>query len=177
MDAALPEEFFDSLPVQIPADVKKAMIGHGSTTFTTVHALRDEEQTIVGLRDLDFWSQESMGTQKFFEVAVPIIDAIEHHKTIFIDEFGTYIHPTLVHAIISLFSNAGDRSVYMVLTTHGTNMLHELKRNEIVLVEKNHSEESRITPLVKLGVRDGEAFEKRYLAGLYGGIPIIDEQE
>lgn len=177
VDAALPEEFFDSLPVQIPADVKKAMIEHGSTTFTTVHALRDEEQTIVGLRDLDFWSQESMGTQKFFEVAVPIIDAIEHHKTIFIDEFGTYIHPTLAHAIISLFSNAGDRSAYMVLTTHGTNMLHELKRNEIVLVEKNHSEESRITPLVKLGVRDGEAFEKRYLAGLYGGIPIIDEQE
>ena len=115
-----------------------------------------------------------MGTQKFFEVAVPIIDAIENGKTIFIDEFGTYIHPTLVHAIISLFDGAESESAYMILTTHNTSMLHELTRHQIVLVEKNHAEESRITPLIKLGVRDGEAFERRYLAGLYGGIPIIE---
>ena len=62
----------------------------------------------------------------------------------------------------------------MVLMTHGTTMLRELARNEIVLVEKNYAEESFITPLIDLGVRDGEAFEKRYLAGLYGGVPIIE---
>ena len=174
-DVALPEDFFDQLPVQLPAEVKRAMVERGSTAFTTVHAVRDKEQTVVGSRDLDFWSQESMGTQKFFEVAVPIIDALENDKTIFIDEFGTYIHPTLVHAIISLFGESDSKAAYMILTTHGTNMLRELSRDEIVLVEKNHAEESLITPLRDLGVRDGEAFEKRYLAGLYGGIPIIED--
>ena len=174
-DVALPDDFFDQLPVQLPAEVKRAMAEKGSTAFTTVHAVRDEEQTIVGSRDLDFWSQESMGTQKFFEVAVPIIDALENDKTIFIDEFGTYIHPTLVHAIISLFGESSGKSAYMILTTHGTNMLRELSRDEIVLVEKNYAEESLITPLRDLGVRDGEAFEKRYLAGLYGGIPIVED--
>jgi energy-coupling factor transporter ATP-binding protein EcfA2 len=172
-DVALPEDFFDKLPVQLPTEVKRAMVEQGST-FTTVHAVRDEEQTIVGSRELDFWSQESMGTQKFFEAAVPIIDALENEKTIFIDEFGTYIHPTLVHAIISLFGESDSKAAYMILTTHGTSMLRELSRNEIVLVEKNHAEESVITPLRDLGVRDGEAFEKRYLAGFYGGIPIIE---
>lgn len=174
-DVALPEDFLNQLPVQLPAEVKRAMVEQGSTVFTTVHALRDEKQTIVGSRDLDFWSQESMGTQKFFEVAVPIIDALENDKTIFIDEFGTYIHPTLVHAIILLFGESNSKAAYMILTTHGTNMLRELSRDEIVLVEKNHAEESLITPLRNLGVRDGEAFEKRYLAGLYGGIPIIED--
>lgn len=174
-DVALPDDFFDQLPVQLPADMKRAMIEQGSTVFTTVHAVRDEDQTIVGSRDLDFWSQESMGTQKFFEVAVPIIDALENDKTIFIDEFGTYIHPTLVHAIISLFGESNSEAAYMILTTHGTNMLRELTRDEIVLVEKNHAEESLITSLRNLGVRDGESFEKRYLAGLYGGIPIIED--
>jgi hypothetical protein len=80
-DVALPEDFFDQLPVQLPAEVKRAMVEQGSTSFTTVHAVRDNEQTIVGSRNLDFWSQESMGTQKFFEVAVPIIDALENDKT------------------------------------------------------------------------------------------------
>lgn len=174
-DVALPEDFFDQLPVQFPAEVKSAMVEQGSTAFKTVHAVRDKEQTIVGSRDLDFWSQESMGTQKFFEVAVPIIDALENEKTIFIDEFGTYIHPTLVHAILSLFEESDSKAAHMILTTHGTHMLRELSRDEIVLVEKNHAEESLITPLRDLGVRDGEAFEKRYLAGLYGGIPIIED--
>lgn len=174
-DVALPDDFFDQLPVQLPAEMKKAMVEQGSTAFTTVHAIRDEDQSIVGFRDLDFWSQESMGTQKFFEVAVPIIDALENDKTIFIDEFGTYIHPTLVHAILSLFGKTDSEAAYMALTTHDTNMLRELSRNEIVLVEKNHAEESLITPLTELGVRDGESFEKRYLAGLYGGIPIIED--
>lgn len=173
-DVALPEDIFDQLPVQIPPDIRRAMIEQGTTTFTTVHAVRDEEQSIVGSRDLDFWAQESMGTQKFFEVAVPIIDALENGKTIFIDEFGTYIHPMLTHAIVSLFGESSSDDAYMVLMTHGTTMLRELTRDEVVLVEKSHAEESLIIPLTDLGVRDGEAFEKRYLAGLYGGVPIIE---
>ncbi len=87
-----------------------------------------------------------MGTQKFFEVAVPIIDALEHGKTIFIDEFGSFIHPTLSSAILSLFSSKKANGAYMLLTTHDTTLLRELDRDEIVLVEKNHAEESRGTP-------------------------------
>ena len=40
-----------------------------------------------------------MGTQKFFEVAVPIIDVLENGKAIFIDEYGSFMHPTLSGAI------------------------------------------------------------------------------
>lgn len=101
-----------------------------------------------------------------------VIDVLENGKTIFIDEFGTYIHPMLTHAIVSLFGDSNSDDAYMVLMTYGTTMLRELVRDEVVLVEKNHGEESFITPLVDLGVRDGETFEKCYLAGLYGGVPI-----
>ena len=145
-------------------------------SFATVHALRDEERTVVDLCMLDFWNQESMGTQKFFEVAVPILDALEGDKCIFIDEYATYIHPTLSDAILSLYDGEKAGGAYMVLTTHDTALLKGLSRSEIVLVEKNHAEESLIYPLSSLGVRDGEAFEKRYLAGLYGAVPIIGAQ-
>ena len=116
-----------------------------------------------------------MGTQKFFEVAVPIIDALENGKAIFIDEYGSFIHPTLSGAILGLFEGKKDNGAYMMLTTHDTSLLRDLDRSEVVLVEKNHAEESLITSLTSLGVRDGEAFEKRYLSGVYGAIPIIEQ--
>lgn len=143
-------------------------------SFATVHALRDGERTVVDYRTLDFWDQESMGTQKFFEVAVPILDALEGGKCIFIDEFATYIHPTLSDAVLSLFDCEKAGEAYMVLTTHDTALLKGLSRSEIVFVEKDHAEESLICSLGSLGVREGEAFEKRYLAGLYGALPIIE---
>jgi AAA15 family ATPase/GTPase len=174
MTSPFPRSIFDRFPVTFPPEVKRAIQKNGSTSFKTVHAIRDDERTVIGYRDFDFWSQESMGTQKFFEVAVPIIDAIDNGKTIFIDEFGTYIHPTLANAILGLFDKDKGGNAYLILTTHSTTMLRDLARDEIVLVEKNHAEESLITPLSSLGVRDGEAFEKRYLSGLYGGIPIIE---
>lgn len=172
-DAMIPEEVLDQMPFQLSPELKRAIMENGSA-FKTIHTVRDDERTVVGYRELDFWDQESKGTQNFFEVAVPIIDAIENGKTIFIDEFGSYIHPTLSAAIISLFDGDKANGAYLLLTTHDTQLLKGLARSEIVLVEKNHAEESLVTPLVSLGVRDGEAFEKRYLAGMYGAVPIVE---
>ncbi len=170
----LPEELFDQIPLQLPSDLQHAIMEKGSTSFTTVHVMRDEARSIVGYRELDFWGQESMGTQKFFEVVVPIIDALENGKAIFIDEYSSFIHPTLSGAILALFEGKKDNGAYMMLTTHDTTLLRNLDRSEVVFVEKNHAEESLITSLMSLGVRVGEAFEKRYLSGVYGAIPIIE---
>lgn len=174
VEAPIPEDLFDQFPIQFPLEMKRALIEGGATAFKTVHALRDEERAIVGYRELDFWAQESMGTQKFFEVAVPIIDALENKKTIFIDEFGSFIHPTLSQAILSLFEKDQTSYAHMLLTTHDTTLLNHLDRSEVILLEKNNAEESIVTELSSLGVRSNEAFEKRYLAGIYGAIPIIE---
>lgn len=171
----IPNEVLDALPV--PDEIKSEWITHGGTEFRTIHVVRDAEETVIDKCGFDFWSQESMGTQKFFEVAVPIIDALDNGKTIYIDEFGTYIHPTLVTAILDLFrKESNTHGAKLILNTHSTSMQSELNRDEILLVEKTLTEESRITPLADLGVRDGEAFEKRYRAGLYGAIPYIKQQ-
>ena len=175
VETPIPEDFFDQFPIQLAPEMKKALIEGGTTAFKTVHALRDEERSIVGYRELDFWGQESMGTQKFFEVAVPIIDALENGKTIFIDEFGSFIHPTLSRAILSLFEKNEENRARMLLTTHDTTLLNDLDRREVVFLEKNLAEESIVTELASMGVRNNEAFEKRYLTGAYGAIPIIEQ--
>lgn len=168
----LSETVLEALPIS--SNVKKAILENGGNSFKTVHAVRDEERSLVSTHEMDFWTQESEGTRNFFEVAVPIIDALDNGKTIFIDEFGAYIHPTLAEDILRKFRERSENSARLVLTTHGTSMLKSLLRDEIVLVEKNMAEETMISSLSSLGARENEAFEKRYLAGLYGAIPLVN---
>jgi AAA15 family ATPase/GTPase len=131
------------------------------------------------MRQFDLMNQESMGTRKFFEMAVPIIHALDTGGTLYIDEFGAYLHPTLANAIIALFkSDENDKGASLILNSHNTSIMDQtcLSREDIYLIEKNLSEESIITSLSQKAVRESEAFEKRYRHGLYGGVPIIRDR-
>ena len=52
----------------------------------------------------------------------------------------------------------------------------EAERDDIVLVEKNLAEESRVTSLKDRGARTTEPLESRYLRGLYGAVPRVRER-
>ena len=172
----LASSFVDTWPVTLSEEVKQQLVKQGTTEFKTVHALRDDELTVTGMQELDFWYHESAGTRKFFEVAVPIISAIENGQAIFIDEFSSYIHPGLAKAILGLFRNQAKirDNARLVFVTHDTSMMSgELLREEIILVEKTLGEETRLKPLVVAGARKDEPFEKRYLSGYYGALPFI----
>jgi hypothetical protein len=87
--------------------------------------------------EFDFWEQESVGTRKFFEIAVPVIAALDAGKMLIIDEFGSYVHQALSSVIISMFKVANDKDASLVVITHDTAMMHgDLERDEIILVEK-----------------------------------------
>lgn len=173
--APLPEGLLDSLPIEIPPSLKSEMMERGVIEFKTIHAVRDGEGTVVGYRDFDFGSMESMGTRKFFEVAVPIIDALDNGKTLFIDEFSSYIHPNLAGTIVSMFKEQAEnmKPAKLVVITHNTAMMDSLDRDEVILMEKTLGEESRAFSLKDAGARKNDAFEKRYRAGYYGGVPQI----
>ena len=150
--APLPEGLLDSLPIEIPPSLKSEMMERGVIEFKTIHAVRDGEGTVVGYRDFDFGSMESMGTRKFFEVAVPLA--------------GT---------IVSMFKEQAENMepAKLVVITHNTAMMDSLDRDEVILMEKTLGEESRAFSLKDAGARKNDAFEKRYRAGYYGGVPQI----
>lgn len=170
------EELFEGMPFELPQQLKQLIIEKGATELRTVHAVRDNEGTVVGQEEFSFGA-ESLGTQKFFEIAVPLIVAIENGKTLVVDEFGSYVHPSLVRHIVDFFRQRGDagKLAKLVLITHDTAMMKCLERDEILLVEKTLGEESRVIGLAKAGARTTDSFEKRYLAGYYGGIPLVQE--
>ncbi|WP_165246684.1 AAA family ATPase [Adlercreutzia sp. ZJ141] len=167
------EEILNAFP--IPMEVKQALAANGGTTFSTLHAVRDDELSIIGMGAMDFWTQESNGTRKFFEMAVPIVSALDNGHTLYLDEYGTYLHPNLAKALVSLFRSKENKTgARLILNTQGTPLMGDVaERDDIVFIEKDMAEESHVIPLKDRGARTTEPLESRYLRGLYGAVPRV----
>ncbi len=118
--------------------------------------------------------EESMGTQKLFALAGHMIDVLSADKTIVVDELDTSIHTLLLEHIISTFHQV-ERSSQLIFTVHNTELLNGpyLRRDQIWLVEKDKQQSTKLYPLTEFMPRKGEALERGYLSGRYGGLPII----
>ena len=168
----IPEDVLNSFPFD--DDFKNSLRGATSNTLRTVHAVRDYERSVTGPVEFDIVGQESVGTPKFLSLAIPIVDAMLYGRTVYIDEFGAYLHNTLAAALIKIFKEeSAGTGAELILNTHNSSILNELERQEVFLVEKGLGEESYITCLAERGARKNEAFEKRYRDGLYGAVPFI----
>lgn len=168
----IPEEILNTAPLD--DEMKEHLRGVMGNTLRTVHAVRDDERTVNEFVEFDFGGQESLGTQKFLAVAVPIVDALRHGKIVYIDEYGAYMHAVLADSLIQVFIEQSENTeAKLIFNTHSTSVLNGLKREEVLFVEKGLSEESYISSLADRGVRKQEPFEKRYREGMYGAIPVI----
>jgi hypothetical protein len=177
-DIAIGETRFsedDLSAIPLPAEIRQALAAKGGTTFSTLHAVRDDELSIVGMGAMDFWSLESNGTRKFFEMAVPIVDALDNGYTLYLDEYGSYLHPSLAKALVALFKSAENkRGACLIVNTQDTSLMGDVaERDDILLVDKNMAEESRVSSLKDRGARTTEPLEDRYLRGLYGSVPRV----
>lgn len=120
---------------------------------------------------------ESRGSQRFFAYAGPLFDILEKGRTLIVDELDVSLHSLLVREIVQMFhdperSTAGAQ---LIFTTHDTSLLQSgiLRRDQVWLVEKDGDQASSVTPLSDFAVRKDAAIEKNYLAGRYGGVPIL----
>ena len=123
------------------------------------------------------FADESDGTQKLFNLYGPLADAFQHGKVMIIDELDRSLHPLLVRQIVRLFQDPdmNPKGAQLVFTTHDTSLLDSdlLRRDQIWLVDKDATQSSCIYPLTDFSARRNEAFEKGYLAGRYGAVPIL----
>lgn len=128
----------------------------------------------------DFFADESQGTQKLFSLAGPLLDIIENGRVLVIDELDRSLHPLLVRQIVKTFQDPelNQRGAQLVFTTHDTSLLEGrlLRRDQIWLTEKLKDQSSQLVPLTEFSPRKGEALERGYLSGRYGGVPILRER-
>lgn len=147
----------------------------------------------ISSRQIPLMAIASLGTEKAFNLAAHIFDALETGATLMLDELDSRLHPLLTKEIIRLFNNTATNPHHaqLIFNTHDTNLLgvrvynpetgkkvYLLRRDEIYFVEKNGEMCSKIYALIDFkkdgsSIRKDASYEKDYLAGLYGAIPYI----
>lgn len=119
---------------------------------------------------------ESDGTKKAIAVFSFVKVAIIADKGLIIDELNVQLHPLLLKYIVDLFYCAETKG-QLIYTTHDTTLLDKryMRRDQIWFAEKNQMGESTLFSLAEFKVRNDQSFEKGYLGGAFGGIPILKD--
>lgn len=145
----------------------------------TSHTQYDDEGRKTASVTFSMKESESEGTVKYFSLAYPILDTLEHGKRLIVDEFGSKLHTLLITRVISLFNTkAGNpNKAQLMVTLHDTNILNNslLRRDQIWFTQKNGRGESELYSLSDYKVRSDASYEKDYLLGKYGATPIIED--
>lgn len=120
---------------------------------------------------------ESSGTNALFSIAGPLFDSLEKGYCLVVDEVNTSLHPLVVRTLIEAFCDPqiNRRRAQLIFTTHDVSLLKEryLRRDSIWFVNKDMEGRSSLEPLSDYSPRKGEALDKGYLTGRYGGVPSI----
>lgn len=136
--------------------------------FFTSHKDKEGNSYLINLFN------ESEGTIKSIVIFIYAKVAILHNKSMFVDELNIKLHPLLLKFLIDLFYDQTSKA-QLIYTTHDTTLLDKkfFRRDQIWFVQKDDLGRSQLTALSEFKVRSDASFEKDYLAGVYGGIPLI----
>lgn len=133
------------------ADLGIADISLSELGVLTSHTQYDDDGREMSSVTFSMQESESYGTVKYFSVAYPILDTLEHGKRLIVDEFGSMLHTLLIMRVISLFNTkAGNpNNAQLIVTLHDTNLLNNslLRRDQIWFTQKNGRGESELYSL------------------------------
>ena len=121
--------------------------------------------------------EESDGTQRLFSLAAPVLDVLKHGRVLVVDELDRSLHTLLVRRLVGMFHDPAlnPRGAQLIFSTHDTSLLdHTLfRRDQVWFAEKDESQATRIFPLSDFSPRKHEAWERGYLMGRYGAVPMF----
>jgi hypothetical protein len=132
----------------------------------------------------DAWlplEEESRGTRTLLNLAVPILDAIDHGSVLLVDELEASLHPKIAESIVRQFNDpvTNPNNAQIIFTTHDTNLLGTtlgdpvVRRDEVWLTEKNDEGCTVLYPLTDFKPRVSENLERGYLQGRYNAVPFL----
>ncbi|MBQ8159985.1 MAG: ATP-binding protein [Clostridia bacterium] len=129
--------------------------------------------------ETDLMQEESAGITKLLAFVCLLIDTIIGGRVLFCDSLESDFHPSLLRGLVKQFETVNFETFpQMIFTTHETELLNLdlFRRDQIWFTELR--KEDRSTDLYSLiaikNVRKEENFERGYLAGKYGAIPVVN---
>lgn len=122
------------------------------------------------------WLLESHGTRTFIRMFPGIAVTLAQGGLFAIDELDAFIHPLILPEIIRWFHDKASRNAHdaqLWLTCHSASLLDVLNKEEIVICEKDRQGRTSMHSLMDVKVRRDENHYRKYLSGVYGGVPHI----
>ena len=171
----------DSINIS-PDSLEKIKNTKGVVKVELVHNCKDGKKALP-------ISLESNGTMKMFHLFDFFMDALKNGMVLFVDELDAKLHPLLTRYIINLFHNS-EKNIgngQLIYSTHDTVNLNKetFRRDEIWFAEKDKNGISEIYSLSDYimedengnakKVRNDATYNKDYLTGRYGAIPVLVE--
>ena len=166
-----------------PDSIEAVKSNNGMIDIEVIHKGENGE-----LKALPFYL-ESNGTRKMFHLFDFFMDALKNGMVLFVDELDAKLHPLLTRYIINLFHNSDTNkgNGQLIYSTHDTVNLNKdtFRRDEIWFAEKDKDGISEIYALSDYileddknagkKVRNDATYNKDYLTGRYGAIPVLEE--
>lgn len=162
-------------------DVKSELVVDDNTgksnevlVIRTVHDVYDDVGNIAFEKTFQLF-QESNGTLRFLAYIQNIVELIETGGVFIVDELSARLHPLITKLIVDIFCSSKNKKAQLIFTTHDLSLLNkdQFRRDEIYFVDKNKYGESSLYALSDLRVREDATFNKEYLQGKYGAIPVF----
>ena len=121
-------------------------------------------------------SNESNGTYKFVRIFPVLHHALNQGGVAIVDELDTSFHPTIHPEILRWFEdpNRNPYGAQLWMSCHSVSLLDELNKEEVLICEKARDGATDIYSLKDVkGIGRDKSKMKKYLAGVYGGLPHI----
>lgn len=165
------------LPEAMPADIReqlqKELLAGRITSTQTIHRRPDGS----GEEAFDLLTDESAGTIRLYTLLGPLRRMLETGACIAIDEIDASMHPLLVRAILGMLHDPeiNRHGAQAIMTSHDVSQLDQdfLRRDQIWLTEKDAYGATQLTPLTEYRPKQKDSILRGYLAGRYGGIPVL----
>ncbi|MCH9022220.1 MAG: ATP-binding protein [Planctomycetes bacterium] len=171
---SIPKEMMKRFAELLPDEVIQEISSHSQVTILTDHRVSGSKIKA----QFDMESDESNGTQRFFALLGPFLDALDTGACVVVDELECSMHPLLTRKLIELFQSpkVNEKGAQLVFETQDSTLMDQelFRRDQVWITSKNQKGASELYSLNDFDnkkPRSTEAFQRNYLAGRYGGVP------
>jgi AAA15 family ATPase/GTPase len=135
------------------------------------HNIKEEDGSFSN--NLEFF-EESRGTQRYYEIAGPLLDVINQGGVIYIDELESSLHTKLLTYLIKTFLE-NSKEAQLIFTSHDLQVmdLEILRRDEVWFTEMKVDGQTELYCLSDFHPRKDKLIRGGYISGAYGAVPII----
>jgi predicted ATPase len=145
--------------------------GHTEDVFVPVgvHRVQGQDHSLLMVN-------ESSGTQGAFVLLAHMLPVLASGGVALLDEMEADLHPHMLTPILDLFFSpkTNPHGAQLIFTSHSMEVLGELHKGQVLLVEKDTDCNSQAWRLDSVkGVRADDNLYAKYMAGAYGGVPQL----